>query len=184
MARIVIWRRISLTSRKHLQYVYAHVHVRTMYLKYAPYDWLKYWGMAILVCRKNKSPPVLCFKRLFHIGRICPNPLRKVIHYGRWAVCRYFAEWGLCNQLSGTPCRTHVLVMRDFTTTCTCTCKHALLCNIYYLCMYTCTCTRMHYAAIHVIYVLVGMWRQAYTSTGPVASLKLLLWPSTVRKGF
>ena len=53
MARILIWRRISLTSRKHLQYVYAHVHVRTMYLKYAPYDWLKYWGMAILVCRKK-----------------------------------------------------------------------------------------------------------------------------------
>ena len=56
MARILIWRRISLTSRKHLQYVYAHVRVRTMYLKYAPYDWLKYWGMAILVCRKKKSP--------------------------------------------------------------------------------------------------------------------------------
>ena len=53
MARILIWRRISLTSRKHLQYVYAHVHVRTMYLKYAPYDWLTYWGMAILVCRKK-----------------------------------------------------------------------------------------------------------------------------------
>ena len=35
MARILIWRRISLTSRKHLQYVYAHVHVRTMCLKYA-----------------------------------------------------------------------------------------------------------------------------------------------------
>ena len=57
MARILIWRRISLTSRKHLQYVYAHVHVRTMYLKYAPYDWLKYWGMAILVCRKQKRRP-------------------------------------------------------------------------------------------------------------------------------
>ena len=53
MARILIWRRISLPSRKHLQYVYAHVHVHTMYLKYAPYDWLKYWGMAILVCRKK-----------------------------------------------------------------------------------------------------------------------------------
>ena len=25
----------------------------TMYLKYAPYDWLKYRGMAILVCRKK-----------------------------------------------------------------------------------------------------------------------------------
>ena len=54
MARILIWRRISLTSRKHLQYVYAHVHVCTMYLKYAPYDWLKYWGMAILVSRRRK----------------------------------------------------------------------------------------------------------------------------------
>ena len=53
MARILIWLRISLTSRKHLQYVYAHVHVHTMYLKYAPYDWLKYLGMAILVCRKK-----------------------------------------------------------------------------------------------------------------------------------
>ena len=59
MARILIWRtcRISLTSRKHLQYVYAHVHVCTMCLKYVPYDWLKYWGMAILVCRRKKSPP-------------------------------------------------------------------------------------------------------------------------------
>ena len=28
MARILIWRRISLTSRKHLQYVYAHVLVK------------------------------------------------------------------------------------------------------------------------------------------------------------
>ena len=46
MARILIWRRIS---RKHLQYV-CTVHVHTMYLKYAPYDWLKYRGMAILVC--------------------------------------------------------------------------------------------------------------------------------------
>ena len=26
----------------------------TMYLKYAPYDWLKYRGMAILVCRRKK----------------------------------------------------------------------------------------------------------------------------------
>ena len=63
MARILIWRRISLTSCKHLQYVYAHVHVhvRTMYLKYAPYDWLKYWGMAILVCRKkNRARPRAC----------------------------------------------------------------------------------------------------------------------------
>ena len=56
MARILIWRRISLTSRKHLQYMYAHVHVCTMYLKYAPYDWLKYRGMAILVCRKINRP--------------------------------------------------------------------------------------------------------------------------------
>ena len=35
--------------------------------------------------------------------------------------------------------------------------------------MYTCT----HYAAIHVTCVLVGM--RLYMSTGPVASLKLLL---------
>ena len=35
------------------------------------------------------------------------------------------------NQLSGSLCRTQVLVIRDFTTTCTCTCKHVLLCNIY-----------------------------------------------------
>ena len=39
-------------------------------------------------------------------------------------VCRYFLP-------SGSPCRTQVLVIRDFTTTCTCTCKHALLCNVY-----------------------------------------------------
>ena len=65
MARILIWRRISLTSRKHLQYVYAHVHVRTMYLKYAPYDWLKYRGMAILVCiNKNRRPGT--YKMCFH----------------------------------------------------------------------------------------------------------------------
>ena len=37
--------------------MYAHVHVRTMYLKYAPYDWLKYRGMAILVCRKKNRAP-------------------------------------------------------------------------------------------------------------------------------
>ena len=49
MARILRWRRISLTSRKHLQYVYVHV-------KYAPHDWLKYRWMAILVCRKKTRP--------------------------------------------------------------------------------------------------------------------------------
>ena len=52
-----------------------------------------------------------------------------------------------------------------------------------YLCIvhvyiYTCTCTCMHYAAIHVTCVLVGM-----RPTGPVASLKLRLKPSTVHKG-
>ena len=31
-----------------------------MYLKYAPYDWLKYRGMAILVCRKQNCPRVTC----------------------------------------------------------------------------------------------------------------------------
>ena len=49
-------------------------------------------------------------------------------------------------QLSGSPCRTQVLAIRDFTITCTCTCtctcKHALLCNIYAQCM--CTCTHVH----------------------------------------
>ena len=72
MARILIWRRISLTSRKHLQYVYAHVHVRTMYLKYAPYDWLKYWGMAILVCRqKNRRPTGKPLLLLMHAQCAC-----------------------------------------------------------------------------------------------------------------
>ena len=45
-------------------HVHVHVHTRTvnvcamlmisyLILKYAPYDWLKYRGMAILVCRKK-----------------------------------------------------------------------------------------------------------------------------------
>ena len=83
-------------------------------------------------------------------------------------------------QLSGSLCRTQVLVIRDFTTTCTCTSQTIMqyLCTVHVY-MFTCTCTRMHYAAIHVTCVLVGM--RLYTSTSPVASLKLLL-PSTVPK--
>ena len=62
-------------------------------------------------------------------------------------------------RLSGLSCRTQVLVIRDFATTCTCTCQHCyaiflhsacLHVHTYALCGYTlhlCTC---RYAAIHV----------------------------------
>ena len=80
-----------------------------------------------------------------------------------------FAEWGMCGQLSGAPCRTQVLVIGDFTTTCTCT-----------------TCTIMQYLCIvHVYmysYALCGytchLRTCQYSSTGPVASLKqgVKLW--------
>ena len=98
MARILIWRRISLTSRKHLQYVYVHVHVRTMYLKYAPYDWLKYWGMAILVCRKkNRAPEDIIswpLTRRPRIGRIIwftPGQVRPLlVTYPH--LCIYYSE--------------------------------------------------------------------------------------------
>ena len=54
---------------KYIVHVHVHVHVHTrtvnvcamlmisyVILKYAPYDWLKYRGMAILVCRKKNRP--------------------------------------------------------------------------------------------------------------------------------
>ena len=61
--------------------------------------------------------------------------------------------------------------IRDFTTTCTCrppTCKHAL--TMQYLCIVH-TLVRAHVCTMLL-----------YTSTCPVASLKLLLQPPTVRK--
>ena len=58
-----------------------------------------------------------------------------------------FTEWGLC--------RTQVLVIRDFTTTCTC--KHALLCRVHVVHVYTYTLggythhlRTCRYATIHV----------------------------------
>ena len=48
-------------------------------LKYAPYDWLKYRGMAILVCRKNKLRPVTLEGRAV---RACMNGA----HSGGWFI--------------------------------------------------------------------------------------------------
>ena len=68
----------------------------------------------------------------------------------------------LSGQLSGSPCQPQVLVIRDFATTCTCTCQHyyAIFMHVYmYTCMHTytyalCGYTRhlrtCRYAAIHV----------------------------------
>ena len=47
--------------------MYAHVHVPTMYLKYAPYDWLKYWGMAILGRRREVA---LVFLQRFYTKQV------------------------------------------------------------------------------------------------------------------
>ena len=57
------------------------------------------------------------------------------------------------------PCRTQVLVIRDFATTCacTCTCQHyyAIFMHSAYMC--TCTRTRMHYIRLYtsLAYLLV-----------------------------
>ena len=83
------------------------------------------------------------------------NPLRTVLIY-----VPVFLQSG---QLCGSPCRTQVLVIRDFATTCTC--QH------YYAIFMHSACT--HVCTIHVTCVLVGI--RLYTSTGPVSSLKLLL---------
>ena len=56
-------------------------------------------------------------------------------------------------QLSGSPCRTQVLVIRDFATMCTCTCQH------YYAIF-------MHSACVHVhmhTYALCGYTRHLRT---------------------
>ena len=90
-------------------------------------------------------------------------------------------------QLSGSPRRTQVLVIRDFATTCTCTCQH--YCAIFmqsacvhvhmymytctYTCTCTCTCTRMHYAAIHVTCVLVGMRPSGISQDAAVAANRI-----------
>ena len=61
--RIAIPRYFSQSYGAYFKYI-VHVHTRTVnvcamlmisyvILKYAPYDWLKYRGMAILVCRKK-----------------------------------------------------------------------------------------------------------------------------------
>ena len=96
------------------------------------------------------------------------NPLRTVLIYGCWVVCRYF-------------CRAANWVDRRVKPNCwwieilqLCVYMSAIL-HMYAIFMHSAysTCTRMHYAAIHVTCVLVGM--RLYSSTGPVASLKLLL---------
>ena len=73
------------------------------------------------------------------------------------------------SQLSGSPCRTKVLVMKDFATYVLYLSALMQYLYIVHVCMYTCVCTRMHYVAIQVTCVLVGM--RLYMSTGPVASL-------------
>ena len=66
-------------------------------------------------------------------------------------------------QLSGLLCRTKVLVIRDFATTCTCACQHYyaifmhsscvhvhMYTHTYALCVYTCHLRTCPDAAIHV----------------------------------
>ena len=43
--------------------VCAMLMISYVILKYAPYDWLKYRGMAILVCRKKKSRTAYLYPR-------------------------------------------------------------------------------------------------------------------------
>ena len=66
------------------------------------------------------------------------------------------------DQLSGSPCRTQVLVIRDFATTCTCTCQH------YYAIF-------MHSACIHVqmhMYALCGYTRHCVLGMRLYTSLR------------
>ena len=72
MARILRWRRSIINIA---QTFTVRVCTCTMYLKYAPYDWLKYRGMAILVCRnkiagrggqRGSMCPIFCMK-IYHI---------------------------------------------------------------------------------------------------------------------
>ena len=92
--------------------------------------------------------------------------MRTGLNYGPWP--GGVAVFLLSGQLSGSPCRTKVQVIRDFATTCTCTCQHYYAIFMHsahvHMCMYTLTCTCMHMYA-HVctcmhMYALCGYTRQ------------------------
>ena len=66
------------------------------------------------------------------------NPLRTGLNYRPWP----------SSQLSGSLCRTQVLIIRDFATMCTCrhyyaTCTHNYM-HMYALCGYTCQPAQWH----------------------------------------
>ena len=113
-----------------------------------------------------------------------PQPLAdgiNIMDAGRFA--GIFAEWGLFSQLSGSPCRTQLLVIRDFTTTCTCTFQHYYAIFMHSACvhvhmyMYTCTCTHVHVHMYMHTYALCGYTRHLRTCRYAAIHVN---WPSGI----
>ena len=116
--RIAIPRYFSQSCGAYFKYiVHVHVHVHDILrviLKYAPYDWLKYRGMAILVCRKKQLLPgawrgpvyrrQVSVVRTVYVHNVMVLSARvllpaKIMQYERW---RYSARI-YAHQLQNTP---------------------------------------------------------------------------------